>query len=81
MPDLIGEVKTEDKERIKDVLNDVAGVLFKYGCALIHRDHATILVAIEGPGKLRALAKVREISPMLIEFSEYDWNSKDQVKQ
>jgi hypothetical protein len=76
MADIITETKPGEKELIKDVLNDVAATLFKYGCALMHRDHATILVKIEGPGKLRALAKVREISPLLIEFAEYDWNQE-----
>ena len=68
-----------DKEETTDVLNEVANTLAKFMCGIVNKDGKTILVKIEGPGRLRALAEIEEVSPLNMEFRRF--MPKPEVKQ
>ena len=59
-----------DNEAI-DCLNEVANTLAKFMCGIVNKDGKTILVKIEGPGRLRALAEIEEVSPLNMEFRRF----------
>ena len=59
-------------EETKDCLNEVANTLAKFMCGIVNKDGKTILVKIEGPGRLRALAEIEEVSPLNMEFRRFE---------
>ena len=63
---------TKDKEEVTDCLNEVANTLAKFMCGIVNKDGKTILVKIEGPGRLRALAEIEEVSPLNMEFRRFE---------
>jgi hypothetical protein len=60
-----------DIEETTDCLNEVANTLAKFMCGIVNKDGKTILVKIEGPGRLRALAEIEEVSPLNMEFRRF----------
>ena len=60
-----------DKEETIDCLNEVALVLVRFRCGIVNKGGKTILVKIEGPGRLRALAEIEEVSPLNMEFRRF----------
>ncbi len=68
-----------DKNEAKDCLNEVANTLARFMCGIVNKDGKTILVKIEGPGRLRALCEIEEVSPLNMEFRRFA--NKPQVTQ
>jgi hypothetical protein len=64
-----------DKEEVTDCLNEVANTLARFRCGIVNKDGKTILVKIEGPGRLRALAEIEEVSPLNMEFRRFEFKN------
>jgi len=67
-----------DSDRAEDVIDEIAAILVKRGCCLIHKPEAFadqklagfVLAKIEHNRTLRALAVIREISPFKCEWRD-----------
>jgi hypothetical protein len=70
-----------DKEETTDCLNEVANTLARFMCGIVNKDGKTILVKIEGPGRLRALAEIEEVSPLNMEFRRFIPKAETKVTQ
>ena len=75
-PNMVVDPRTGDVERIEDILNELAQVVAKHGCALIHQKGMMLLVKIETGQTLRALADIGEISQLQVQFRRFDQGVK-----
>ena len=57
-----------DRDEVRHCLNEVANVLAKFRCGIVNKEGRTILVKIEGPGRLKAIAHIEEVSPLNMEY-------------
>jgi hypothetical protein len=72
---LIVNPKSGDQWRAQDILDEIQGVLRKYGYILAHKPNCIVLAKYEEPPKpCRAIAKVRQITPNFYDWEEIDWS-------
>ncbi|MGC2152941.1 MAG: hypothetical protein WA618_12920 [Terriglobales bacterium] len=81
--DFIIQPESSDHLQLEDLLKDLLQVFTKHNCALIHKSelNMTLIVRPEALGKIRAVAQVREISGLRVEFKRFEGDKRKLVRQ